>query len=50
MDKFLTILRVPELRSKVLLTFLFLFIYRLGFHVPLPGIDLSAVAEAASNR
>ena len=48
MDKFLTILRVPELRSKIFMTFVLLFIYRLGFHVPLPGIDLSAVAEAAN--
>ncbi|MHC4379942.1 MAG: preprotein translocase subunit SecY [Planctomycetota bacterium] len=48
MDKFLTILRVPELRSKIFTTFLLLFIYRLGFHIPLPGIDLSAVQEAAS--
>ncbi len=48
MDKFLTILRVPELRAKVTTTFVLLFVYRLGFHIPLPGIDLSAVAEAAS--
>ena len=48
MGKLLTILRVPELRSKVLMTFVFLFIYRLGFHIPLPGIDLSRVAEAAN--
>jgi preprotein translocase subunit SecY len=48
MGKLLTILRVPELRSKVVMTFVFLFIYRLGFHIPLPGIDLSRVAEAAN--
>ncbi|HIA39023.1 MAG TPA: preprotein translocase subunit SecY [Planctomycetes bacterium] len=48
MGKLLTILRVPELRSKVLMTFVFLLIYRLGFHIPLPGIDLSRVAEAAN--
>ena len=48
MNKFLTILRVPELRAKITTTFLLLFVYRLGFHVPLPGIDLSAVASAAS--
>lgn len=48
MNKFLTILRVPELRAKIGTTFLLLFVYRLGFHVPLPGIDLSAVASAAS--
>lgn len=30
------------------MTFVFLLIYRLGFHIPLPGIDLSRVAEAAN--
>jgi len=48
MDKFLTIMRVPEIRAKISTTFMLLFIYRLGFHIPLPGIDLSAVASAAS--
>ncbi|MDP7062920.1 MAG: preprotein translocase subunit SecY [Planctomycetota bacterium] len=48
MDKFLTILRVPELRSKLITTFVLLFIYRLGFHIPLPGIDLEQVAVAAN--
>jgi preprotein translocase subunit SecY len=48
MGKLLTILRVPELRSKVLMTFALLFIYRLGFHIPLPGIDLSLIEEAAN--
>jgi len=48
MDKFLTILRVPELRSKFITTFVLLFIYRLGFHIPLPGIDLEQVAVAAN--
>jgi preprotein translocase subunit SecY len=48
MDKFLTILRVPELRSKFITTFVLLFIYRLGFHIPLPGIDLEMVAVAAN--
>ena len=48
MGKLLTILRVPELRSKVLMTFVLLFIYRLGFHIPLPGIDLSLIEEAAN--
>jgi|FLOH01.1.fsa_nt_gi preprotein translocase subunit SecY len=48
MDKFLTILRVPELRSKFMTTFVLLFVYRLGFHIPLPGIDLEMVAVAAN--
>jgi preprotein translocase subunit SecY len=35
--------RVPDLRNKILFTLLILAIYRLGSHVPVPGIDLSAV-------
>lgn len=48
MDKFLTILRIPELRAKLITTFVLLFVYRLGFHIPLPGIDLEQVAIAAN--
>src|SRR5580658_5180332 len=36
---FLNIFRVPELRNKVLFTLFMLVIYRIGYHVPLPGVD-----------
>src|SRR5271156_3063147 len=35
----LNIFRVPELRNKVFFTLLMLAIYRVGFWVPIPGID-----------
>src|SRR5436309_14448370 len=35
------IFRVPELRNKVLFTIFMLMIYRVGYHVPLPGVDQS---------
>src|SRR3954465_14428020 len=35
--------RVPDLRNKILFTLLILAIYRLGSHVPVPGIDISSV-------
>ena len=35
--------KVPDLRNKILFTLLMLALYRLGSHVPVPGIDLSAV-------
>ncbi len=35
--------RVPDLRNKILFTLLMLALYRLGSHVPVPGIDLSQV-------
>jgi preprotein translocase subunit SecY len=36
---FLNIFKVPELRNKVLFTIFLLAIYRIGYHVPLPGVD-----------
>ena len=33
------IFSIPELRQKILITVLFLIIYRIGWHVPLPFID-----------
>jgi preprotein translocase subunit SecY len=36
---FLNVFRVPDLRKKVLFTLLMLAVYRIGFYVPLPGVD-----------
>ena len=47
MEKALAIFRVPELRQKLWVTLGLLFIYRLGFQIPLPGVDLSQIREAA---
>src|SRR5271166_3533151 len=38
-DKLITIFIIPELRQKILLTILFLAIYRVGYHIPLPFAD-----------
>lgn len=35
----INIFRIPELRNKVLFTLFMLAIYRIGYHVPLPGVD-----------
>src|SRR5438045_8099915 len=46
---FINIFRIPELRNKVLFTLFMLAIYRIGYHVPLPGVDQSgfkAMADA----
>lgn len=40
--------RIPELRNKILLTLSLLIIYRIGSHIPLPGVDVDAVRAAAS--
>src|SRR5262245_4448230 len=42
---FLNLFKVPELRNRIGMTCLLLFIYRLGYHIPLPGLDLSGVDE-----
>ena len=36
------IFRVPELRNKVLFTLFMLAVYRVGFHIPIPGVDQDA--------
>ncbi|MFO0809408.1 MAG: preprotein translocase subunit SecY [Gemmataceae bacterium] len=46
MQKLLTIFAVPELRRKILITVLFIAIYRIGYFVPLPIVDQSKLAEA----
>ena len=42
---FRNILKAEELRKKLLFTTLLLLLYRLGGHVPLPGIDAVALAK-----
>ncbi|MFA5864443.1 MAG: preprotein translocase subunit SecY [Phycisphaerae bacterium] len=41
----LNIFKIPELRNKVLFTALMLCIYRVGFYVPMAGVDQSLIAE-----
>lgn len=50
LNTFLNIFRVPELRNKVLFTLFMLAIYRVGFHIPLPGVNQTAFAEAVQNQ
>lgn len=37
--KLLTVFRIPELRQKIFLTLILLFVYRMGFFIPLPIVD-----------
>ena len=48
MSGFLNLFRVPEIRNKILLTMGLLLAYRIGFHIPLPGVDLESTIEASS--
>ena len=43
----LNVFRVPELRKRIGMTFLLLTIYRVGFQIPLPGVNLDAIRSAS---
>jgi preprotein translocase subunit SecY len=44
LDKFLNIFRIPDLRKRILFTLAMLAVYRLGAHIPTPGIDAAKLA------
>src|SRR6478735_6882278 len=46
----INIFRVPELRNKVLFTFFMLAIYRIGYHVPILGVDQAHYAQIAQTQ
>ncbi len=37
------IFKVPDLRNKILFTLVMIAVYRFGAHIPVPGVDLTAV-------
>ncbi len=39
------ILKIPELKRRIIITFLLLGVYRIGVHVPTPGINSDALAS-----
>ncbi len=41
---FQNIFKIPELKKRILYTLALLFVYRIGVHVPTPGIDADALA------
>src|SRR5579872_2388638 len=44
--KFLTILKIPELKKKILLTLFLLFVYRMGFYITLPSINQESMQNS----
>src|SRR5450432_3722635 len=44
-DKLANIFRIPDLRRRILFTLGMLFVYRLGGHLPTPGIDTSKLEQ-----
>jgi len=47
LQAFLNIFRVPDLRNRVLFTLGCIVVYRVGFWVPLPGVDQEQLVESA---
>src|SRR5262245_39786036 len=45
-SRLLSIFKIKELRQKILITVLFLTIYRIGFHVPLPIINQQRMVQS----
>ncbi|NLX03725.1 MAG: preprotein translocase subunit SecY [Phycisphaerae bacterium] len=45
----INIFKVPELRNKILFTLGLLAVYRIGFHVPLAGVNQEMIAEHFGN-
>ena len=45
----INIFRIPELRNRVLFSLGMLAIYRIGFWIPLPGVDQTEMVKAAEN-
>jgi preprotein translocase subunit SecY len=46
----INIFRIPDLRNKVLFTLALLIIYRVGFHIPVPGFDQKKIEEITQSR
>jgi preprotein translocase subunit SecY len=42
--------KVPDIRKKMLYTIMMLLVYRIGAHVPVPGVNVSYIAEQVSNN
>jgi preprotein translocase subunit SecY len=45
LEKFLNIFRIPDLRKRIGFTLFLLAVYRLGAHIPTPGIDATRLAQ-----
>ncbi len=44
-NRYQNVFKLPELKRKIFITLALLFVYRVGIHVPTPGIDAAALAS-----
>jgi preprotein translocase subunit SecY len=49
LEKFTNSFKIPELRRRIMFTLALLFVYRIGAHVPIPGINSEALKAAMQN-
>jgi preprotein translocase subunit SecY len=42
--------KIPDLRKKLLMTFLLLLVYRVGVYIPIPGINREVLAQMVGNQ
>ena len=47
---FANIFKIPDLRNKILFTLALLCIYRIGFHITVPGFNAEQITQAAESR
>jgi len=45
LDSFRDAFRLPDLKRRILFTLAALFVYRLGAHMPTPGVDAAALGK-----
>ena len=45
-EAFRNLFRIPDLRNRVLFTLALLAVYRIGAHIPTPGINIAALVGA----
>jgi preprotein translocase subunit SecY len=50
LQAFQSIFKIPELKRRILMTFLLLVVYRLGGHIPTPGVDGGALKAFFANQ
>ena len=50
LEKFRNIFQVPELKRRIFFTLLMFVIYRLGEHIPTPGVDARALSAAFESQ
>ena len=45
LDALGNIFRIPELRQKIIFTLIMFAIFRMGTHIPVPGVDPTAIEQ-----